>query len=248
MTQKNGSVFQVEGLSYSYGNGKAALRSISFDLQKGRVTALLGPNGAGKSTLFSIATALISAQEGRLCIDGVDISKQTRSALARIGVVFQQTTLDLDLTVVQNLKYAASLHGLARKETNERIEKELTRLDMFERRHEKVRQLNGGHKRRVEIARALLHKPEILLLDEATVGLDVPTRKNIVEHVHQLCRDDNIAVLWATHLIDEIAMGDDVVILHQGEIKTTNSVEQLCGEYGSVEAAFVNFTQDKGAL
>ncbi|MCH7478182.1 MAG: ATP-binding cassette domain-containing protein, partial [SAR324 cluster bacterium] len=119
---------------------------------------------------------------------------------ANIGVVFQQPTLDLDLTVRQNLLYHAALHGLGRTESLARIETELGRLGMAERARERVRRLNGGHRRRVEIARALLHRPGLLLLDEPTVGLDVPTRQAIVAHVHSLAREDGVAVLWATHL------------------------------------------------
>ncbi|SCA57995.1 putative ABC transporter, ATPase [Candidatus Terasakiella magnetica] len=244
---KQTEVFSVNGLSYSYGNGKAALRDASFSIEKGSFTALLGPNGAGKSTLFSIATALINADAGALKVGGVDIVGNSRKALSKMGIVFQQTTLDLDLSILQNLRYFAALHGLARKVRDERIEKELVRLDLYERRHEKVRLLNGGHKRRVEIARALLHKPEILLLDEATVGLDVPSRKAIVEHVHRLCKEDGVGVLWATHLIDEISLDDHVVVLHQGEVKTAQPAQMMVQQYGSLDQAFAHFTEVRQA-
>lgn len=237
------SVLQVTDLAYAYAPQKRALDGISFEMMRGEVTALLGPNGAGKSTLFALATHLLSARQGTIVIDGQDIDKNPRVALGKLGVVFQQTTLDLDLSVQQNLRYAASLHGLSRKLANQRIEEELKRLDMFERRSEKVRLLNGGHKRRVEIARALLHEPDILLLDEATVGLDVPSRKAIVDHVHQLAKDKQIGVLWATHLIDEISAQDKVIILHQGQIKAQAYAQDLSEEYTSVEQAFAHFTQ-----
>ena len=139
-----------------------------------------------------------------------------------MGVVFQQPTLDLDLTVAQNLRYFAGLHGSAR-DAERRIAVELERLDLSERRGDKVRRLSG-YRRRVEVARALLHRPALLLLDEPTVGLDVPTRRSLVEHVHALARDDGIAVLWATHLIDEIAPDDEVIVLHRGRIRAAGSV------------------------
>jgi len=217
----------AEQLCYSYKSGKEALKEVSFSVRKGAFTALLGPNGAGKSTFFSLASALIKPGSGRLSICGQDVALDRRAALAKLGLVFQQTTLDLDLTVAQNLRYFASLHGISSRQANKRIQEELERLDLFERAHEKVRLLNGGHRRRVEIARALLHEPDVLLLDEATVGLDVQTRSALVKHVHELCQDKGVGVLWATHLIDEIANQDDVVILHQGEIVANGTAETL---------------------
>jgi ABC-2 type transport system ATP-binding protein len=171
---------------------------------------------------------------------GFDIKKESRKALAQLGVVFQQTTLDLDLTVMQNLRYHTALHGIARTLANQRIQEELERLNMFERRKEKVRQLNGGHKRRVEIARALLHQPKLLLLDEPTVGLDVPSRQGIVEHVHSLASDKGLAVLWATHLIDEIYPQDHLIVIHQGQVKAKGPVDKVLQETGAenINAAF----------
>ncbi|MDD1636503.1 MAG: ATP-binding cassette domain-containing protein, partial [Methylococcaceae bacterium] len=147
----------IENLSFSY-SGKKALDQVSFEIRSGECTLLLGPNGAGKSTLFSLITRLYDTREGRIELCGFDIKQQTRKALAKLGVVFQQTTLDMDLSVMQNLRYHTALHGMGRKQAMQRIQ-ELERLNMFDRRFEKIRQLNGGHRRRVEIARALLHKP-----------------------------------------------------------------------------------------
>ncbi|PHS73730.1 MAG: ABC transporter ATP-binding protein [Cycloclasticus sp.] len=217
----------VQTLSYAYGN-KAALKNIDFTISKGECTILLGPNGAGKTTLFSLITHLYDSRDGQILINSLDIKKQSCEALANLGVVFQQTTLDMDLSVLQNLHYHSSLHGMTRKTAAARIEEELERQGMLERQHEKVRQLNGGHRRRVEIARALLHKPSLLLLDEPTVGLDVPSRKGIVDHVHTLCKNDGLSVLWATHLIDEIHPSDQMIVLHQGEIKAQGSVNEVC--------------------
>ena len=162
-------------------------------------------------------------------------------------MVFQQSTLDLDLTVRQNLLYHAALHGIKRREAEHRIKEELTRFGMLERAHEKARQLNGGHRRRVEIARALLHHPKLLLLDEPTVGLDVPSRKALVDHIHALCRDRQLAVLWATHLIDEIAPQDDLIVLHQGQVKASGEVREVLEQTGqeTIEAAFTQLTGRK---
>jgi len=209
---------EIAELNFSYGK-KQVLHNLGFEVEAGQCCILLGPNGAGKSTLFSLITRLYAHKQGSIKLAGFDIQKQPLKALAQLGVVFQQTTLDMDLTVQQNLRYHAALQGIGRKKANLGIQEQLERLGMYERRTEVVRQLNGGHRRRVEIARALMHKPSVLLLDEPTVGLDVPSRQAIVEHVHELSQDSGLAVLWATHLMDEIYASDKVVVIHQGALK-----------------------------
>jgi len=225
-------VLSVKDVSYWYGS-KQALDDVSFDVYPGKVTALLGPNGAGKTTLFSLITRLFDAPEGRIEIDGRSAADWGFKALGPLGVVFQQPTLDLDLTVKQNLRYFASLRGLKRKEADERMDRALTALDMKERIGEMVRSLNGGHRRRVEIARALLHSPKLLLLDEPTIGLDDPTRAAIVKHIHGLARTDNIGVLWATHLFDEIEPDDDLVVLSKGRIVARGETKAVVAETGA---------------
>ncbi len=238
----------VENLSFAYGQ-KKALDSVSFSVHSGECTILLGPNGAGKSTLFSLITRLYDSREGRIELCGFDLKRNSSQALARLGVVFQQTTLDPDLSVTQNLRYHAALHGIGRKAADRRIQEELQRLAMYERRGEKVRQLNGGHKRRVEIARALLHKPSLLLLDEPTIGLDMPSRQAIVEHVHALVKQENLAVLWATHLIDEIAEDDSLIVLHKGLIKAKGKLNDVLQASGAANAGevFSQLTQGPNA-
>lgn len=206
---------RVENLSFSYG-AKRALDQISFDLKPG-FTALLGPNGAGKSTLFALLTRLFTAPQGQITIAGHSLAAAPRAALARMGVVFQQPTLDLDLTVRRNLLYFAALHGLSGREAETRATAALERLNMAERAQEPVRNLNGGHRRRMEIARALIHRPSVLLLDEPTVGLDAAARSAIVAHVHDLAAD-GLTVLWATHLTDEIRPEDHLLVLHHGRL------------------------------
>ena len=239
-------ILAVAGVSYAYG-AKRALDAVSFRIEQGQCAFLLGPNGAGKTTLFSLITRLYDAPEGDIEIAGFDLRRRSSQALARLGVVFQQPTLDLDLTVMQNLRYHAALHGLSGREAGARIEAELSRQAMYERRFEPVRQLNGGHRRRVEIARALLHRPELLLLDEPTVGLDVPSRQAIVDYVHQLCQEGRVAVLWATHLIDEIHDSDQLVILHRGRIRAAGSVADVLAAAGAADigAAFDLHTEAK---
>jgi len=225
-------VLTVKDISFWYAS-KQALDDVSFEVFPGRVTALLGPNGAGKTTLFSLITRLFDAPTGRIEICGRSASQWGAKALAPLGVVFQQTTLDLDLTVKQNLSYFAALRGLKRKEADERMLRALKALDMEERIGERVRALNGGHRRRVEIARALLHSPQLLLLDEPTIGLDDPTRRAIVHHVHELARTDNIGVLWATHLFDEVEPNDDLLVINRGRIVARGKAKDVVAETGA---------------
>ena len=239
---------EVRDVSFAY-RAARVLDGVSFAVQRGRFAALLGPNGAGKTTLFSLITRLLVARNGTVSICGLDIRTAGARALAPLGIVFQQPTLDLDLTVRQNLHYFARLRGLSRAEAERRIERELTRLGMAERSRETVRALNGGHRRRVEIARTLLHDPQLLLLDEPTVGLDFPSRKAIVEHVHDLAADRGIAVLWATHLIDEIRPTDDLVLLDKGRVVESGMAGDVVARSGaaSLDAAFTRLTAGQAA-
>lgn len=218
-----------------------ALEGISFALRPGQFAVLLGLNGAGKTTLFSLLTRLYEGRQGEIRIFGRELRHHSSFCLSQMGVVFQQSTLDLDLSVERNLLYHAALHGLAKREAVPRIETLLTGLGLGARRREKVRRLNSGHRRRVEIARALVHRPRLLLLDEATSGLDVPTRRQLVDHVHGLCRSEGLAALWATHLIDEVAEDDAVILLHRGRILFQGSPAELrrAGDSSSLGDAFL---------
>ena len=230
---------KVEDVSFSYG-AKTALDGVSLRIEPGRFCALLGPNGAGKSTLFALLTRLLVTRQGRIEVAGHDIAREPRAALAKIGVVFQQPTLDLDMTVERNMLYFAALHGLSGRAAKGRIEAALERLGMAERAGEKVRGLNGGHRRRMEIARALVHGPELLLLDEPTVGLDTASRLAITEHVHDLA-GGGLSVLWCTHLVDEIEPEDDVAVLHRGRLLAHDRAAALSGG-GTLLEAFMEMT------
>jgi len=238
------SALSVEDLSHSFGARKA-LDSIAFSIAPGDFTVLLGQNGAGKTTLFSLVTRLYNNRSGAIRVFGYDVREQSSQALARIGVVFQQRTLDLDLSVAQNLYYHAALHGIDRATARQRMEAELTRLELIDRIGDKVRQLSGGQLRRVEIARALLHKPRLLLLDEPTVGLDIGSRQSILDHVRALVREEGLGLLWATHLIDEVAEDDRVVVLHKGHILAQGEVSTVVREAGAtdIRGAFTTLTK-----
>ena len=217
------SGLEIDSICWRYGS-QQVLEDISLAVGPGTFCALLGPNGAGKTTLFALATRLFHARTGRILIDGVDLGRDPGAALARLGIVFQQPTLDLDLSVAHNLEYFGALQGLSPRDTMRRAGEMLALLGLADRLRDKVRTLNGGHRRRLEIARALIHGPSVLLLDEPTVGLDVATRRAITDHVHALCNTMGVAVLWATHLVDEVRDGDEVVVLHRGRIVARGSV------------------------
>ena len=233
----------IAGVSHSYG-ARRALADIDFTVAPASFTALLGLNGAGKSTLFSLITRLFGIQGGRISIFGHDISQAPGEALRSLGVVFQPRTLDLDLSVMQNLLYHAALHGIGRRDARLRGQEVLTRIGLADRAGSKVRDLSGGQMRRVEIARALLHRPRLLLLDEATVGLDVKARADILTHVRQLVAEQGIGVLWATHLLDEITPSDDLVVLHQGRVLAQGKVSRVIAEAGGsdINTAFMRLT------
>ena len=224
----------VSGLSYSYGRRKA-LADIGFDLPAGRFVVLLGPNGAGKTTLFSLVTRLFSAPAGSIRVFGHDTSREPGAALSLLGVVFQQRTLDLDLTAGQNLIYHAMLHGMAFGDGRRRAKEELARTGLAGEIDRKVRQLSGGQLRRVEIARALLHAPKLLLCDEATVGLDIGSRAELLRYVRSLVAERQLAILWATHLVDEVGADDTVIVLHKGRILRQGICREILSEGGAAE-------------
>ncbi len=238
-----GVALAIEGVSHSYGT-RRALDDVSFTVAPGSFTALLGLNGAGKSTLFSIITRLFGIQAGCIRIFSHDIWREPGEALRRMGVVFQPRTLDLDLSVSQNLLYHAALHGIDRRRARMRAGEVLSQMGLAERAGSKARDLSGGQMRRLEIARALLHRPRLLLLDEPTVGLDVKARSEILGHVRELVSGQGIGVLWATHLFDEIASGDDLVVLHQGRIAAVGEVAGILAKTNAsdLHSAFMRVT------
>ena len=226
------AALSVSHVSHSFGP-RRALDDVSLNVGQGRFCALLGLNGAGKTTLFSLITRLYNNRSGRIAVLGHDIRRQPAEALRRLGVVFQARTLDLELSIDQNLAYHAALHGLPARLGRERAAAELERAGLADRSGEKIRNFSGGQQRRVEIARALLHRPRLLLLDEPTVGLDIAARADILARVRALADEDGLGVLWATHLIDEIDEGDDVVVLHQGRVLQSGPVRAVLAATGT---------------
>jgi len=237
------AALQITDVVKSYGSRKA-LAGISLQVDAGQFVALLGPNGAGKTTLFQLLSGLFVADSGHIEVLGHDIRHRPTEALAGIGIVFQQATLDLDLSVLANLSFHTRLHGMPGKLSKTRIEQELARLQLLERQHDSARSLSGGNRRKIELARALLHDPAVLLMDEATVGLDPASRHQLLEYVRSLCQERGVGVLWATHLVDEAEKAQRVVVLHQGEILYQGEPDELIRQRqaDSLAAAFLAMT------
>jgi ABC-2 type transport system ATP-binding protein len=239
------TALQVRGVSHSFGPSRA-LTEVSLSVPRGAFVVLLGPNGAGKSTLFALVTRLYDNVSGEIRILGHDVRRHPTAALRQLGVVFQSRSLDNDLSLLQNLTYHAALQGIGRHQGRRRAMEALAKVGLAERAGEKVRTLSGGQARRVEIARALLHDPACLLLDEATVGLDVASRESVLTIVRNLVREKDVGVLWATHLVDEVAADDDVVLLHKGRVRFAGPAPNLleAAQVGTLRGAFMRLTEN----
>ncbi|TLP38315.1 ATP-binding cassette domain-containing protein [Arcobacter arenosus] len=222
-------ILELKDVEFSYGK-KQVLNKVSFNIKKGEFSVLLGLNGAGKSTIFSLITRLLKLEVGEININNHSI-KNYSEALKNIGIVFQEPTLDLDLTVRQNLYYYGSLKGLGFVQTIKSIENEIERLELKPHLDTTARKLNGGHRRRVEILRALINKPKLLLLDEPTVGLDLKSRFDILEYVRDLVKREKLSVLWITHLFDEVNEDDEISFIKNGKIVENGIVSSIMEKY-----------------
>ena len=233
----------LDNVVKSYGAVRG-LDGVSLRARPGEFVALLGPNGAGKTTLFQLLSGLFAADSGRIAVMGHDMGRDPVPALALLGIVFQQPTLDLELTVQGNLLFHAGLHGIPRALAKARIDKELARLGLAGEAHRKAMQLSGGNRRRVELARALLHVPRLLLMDEPTVGLDPASRGDLLKSILALRAERSVAVLWATHLCDEVTDADRVIVLHRGKVLADTTPAGLVGSAGTatIEQAFLKLT------
>ena len=210
-------ILEVINLSKKYSKLQV-LDDVSFIINKGEYVAVVGKNGAGKSTLLNILLGLTAPDSGSIKFFGKNLNQNLTSTLNKIGIVFQQHTLDFDLTAIKNLLFYADIHGMPRTISHKRIKELLLRFELNDFENYKARDLSGGMKRRLEIARALLKKPEILILDEATSGLDPAARKNILMDLKKLTVDDNMTILTITHLESEISDVNRVIKLDKGRI------------------------------
>ena len=237
-------MLKLRQLTQRYGP-RVALNALSLVIAPGTFVVLLGPNGAGKSTLFQVLTGLFAADEGDVEVAGLPMRSDACRALAHIGVVFQQQSLDLDLSVARNLQFHADLQGLPRDVAARRIALDTARWGLAADLGRRVRELSGGSRRKVELVRALLHRPDLLLMDEATVGLDPESRHELTAALREAVRERGVTVLWATHLVSEAECADRVLVLHRGRLLADGTPAEVTVALGgpSLEAAFIHATQ-----
>ena len=239
------AVLEIKNIEKSY-NSFLALKNISLQVNNGELVVLLGPNGAGKSTLFSIITGLSRADRGNCFIDGFNIAQDGIEALKRLGVVFQQPTIDLELTVKENLFFHSRLHGLELLEVKKTIEKELSISKLEKKINNKVKTLSGGERRKIELIRSLLHKPKMLLMDEPTVGLDPGSRVDLLKKIIKLKVKGSLSILWTTHLVDEAEKADKIIILNKGRIQAIGSKSKILemAKEKNLEKAFLKLVEN----
>jgi ABC-2 type transport system ATP-binding protein len=237
------ALVEVQSLIKRYGE-RVALAGLSLSLKAGEWVALLGPNGAGKSTLFQVLTGLFAADEGDVRVAGRSLRESPSAALRHIGVVFQQMSLDLDLSVRANLRFHAALHGLPGALADQRISADCEARGMSADLNRAVRELSGGNRRKVELVRALLHRPEVLLMDEPTVGLDPKSRRELLAAIRADVQQRQSAVLWATHLVEEAEGADRVIVLHKGKLLADGTPASVTASLGgnNLEDAFLKAT------
>ena len=223
-------MIQVQNLTHRYGD-RVALSNVSFEVKKGEIFGLLGPNGGGKSTLFRILSTMMAPSEGRASVAGFDLARHAAQVRRIVGVVFQTQSLDKALTVEENLRAQGHLHALSGAVLRDRMGAAMERLGLTDRGRDLVSTLSGGLKRRVEIAKALLHRPRVLLMDEASTGLDPAARRDLSRHVESL-RQDGVTILLTTHVLEEADRCDRLVLLHKGGIVAEGSPGELRSRIG----------------
>jgi ABC-2 type transport system ATP-binding protein len=219
-------VIEVQNLTHRYGD-RVALSVVSFQVKKGEIFGLLGPNGGGKSTLFRILSTMMAPTEGRAAVAGHDVAREPAEVRRLAGVVFQTQSLDKALTVEENLRSQGHLHGLSGAPLRERMARAMEQLGLADRRKDIVETLSGGLRRRVEIAKALLHRPQVLLMDEASTGLDPAARRDLSRHVETLRQQEGVTILLTTHILEEADRCDRLVLLHQGRIVAQGTPGEL---------------------
>lgn len=225
-------VLEMQDVVKRYG-AVTALNGVSLRIAPGRFVGLLGPNGAGKSTLFQIIAGLFAPDAGAVEVFGMTHRDAGSDIRRRMGVVFQARSVDLDMSIRANLRFHGRLFGLGGRALDARIEALAEQFGLADLLKRPVRNLSGGQQRKVEIARALINDPNLIIMDEPSAGLDTPSRRALVEDIHRLAADNSVAVLWATHLVDEVEEADDVIMLVKGRVVATGSPDDLIGESGA---------------
>jgi ABC-2 type transport system ATP-binding protein len=241
-------VLDLHAVTKRYGS-HTALADVGFTLRAGEFAALLGPNGAGKSTLLQILAGLFAPDSGKVSLFGLTHRRDGSAILRRLGVVFQSRSVDLDMTVRANLRFHGRLFGLSGRALDARIRDLADQFGLVPMLDRPVRQMSGGQQRRVEIARALIAAPRLLIMDEPTAGLDIAGRRDLVAHVRTLARDTGVAVLWATHLVDEVEQADRIILLRGGQVIADATPAALLARTGapSLASAYVALTGEAPA-
>ncbi len=222
---------RIDGVSYDYGS-RRALDAVRFDVAEGEIFGLLGPNGGGKTTLFRILSTLVEPQVGRIHVFGYDVRTEQAAVRAQMGVVFQHPSVDGKLTVAENLKHHGRLYGLSGRELRERSEQALARVGLSDRRDDRVETLSGGQQRRVELAKGLLTRPRLLVLDEPSTGLDPGARRELWRYLRDVRSEYGATVLVTTHLMDEAELCDRLAILDRGRMVAIGAPAELRAEIG----------------
>jgi ABC-2 type transport system ATP-binding protein len=221
-----GKIIEVEHLVKKFGD-LVAVDDISFEVEEGEIFGFLGPNGAGKTTTINILCTLMKPTSGRASLNGFDVVRQQNEVRRSLGLVFQDPSLDIKLSALQNLEFHAGVYNIPRSVSRERIEKVLKMVDLWDRRKGVVQHFSGGMRRRLEIARGLLHYPKVLFLDEPTLGLDPQTRFHIWEYILELRKRENITVFLTTHYMDEATVANRIAIIDYGKIITLDTPDAL---------------------
>ena len=222
---------EFQALSFSYCD-RQALKDVSFDVGDGELFSLLGPNGSGKTTLFRLLSTLITPQQGALSVFGKDVIDQAHQVRHDLGVVFQSPGVDGKLSVRENLSVQAVLYGLSKADARTRIDEVCRQLGITDRLNDQVDELSGGLRRRVELAKSLLHRPRLLIMDEPTTGLDPSARSDVWNYIRQLQQTTGMTVFMTTHLLEEADHADRIAILHEGELVALDKPEALRRELG----------------
>lgn len=220
------SIIKVENLTRRFGD-ITAVNNVSFDVEKGTIFGFLGPNGAGKTTTINILCTLLASDSGKASIAGHDCAQEPSEVRKSIGIVFQDSTLDKDLTAHENLLFHAYLYDVKRSDINKRINDALHFVGLFDRRNDVVKKFSGGMKRRLEVARGLIHRPRVLFLDEPTLGLDPQSRANLWEFIVALPKKHDVTVFMTTHYMEEAEVCDKIAIIDTGRIISMGTPDEL---------------------
>ena len=238
------SIIEVKNLTKKFGDF-TAVKDVSFSVEKGNIFAFLGPNGAGKSTTIKMLTTLLTPTSGELFIDGNDVKKNPRDVRRSFGIVFQDPSLDDELTAYENMEIHAVLYGVKKEVRRERIQQLLEFVELWDRKKSLVKEFSGGMKRRLEIARGLLHHPKVLFLDEPTIGLDPQTRNHMWKYLSDLNKSEGVTVFFTTHYMEEAErIANHIAVIDHGNIIAKGTVEELKTQTGtkSLEEAFLKLT------